>query len=113
MRELHLVWERHSYTAWRSVMAIIPRVRALKEHYGGEVFAAKCRMLCRIGKTAANHIVSWGIAEPQILNEIWERVHAEAHAASVHGDRYEYPTLNKMCNWYKPEEDVSHSTSAR
>ena len=111
MRELHRVWDRHSYIAWLSVMQIIPRVRAFKEHVGGDAFHEKCRRLCRIGKTAAGNIVRWNIAEPEILNKIWERVHAEAHAASVRGDRYEYPTLNRMCGWYKPEDEVPDDAS--
>ena len=105
MQSLHRVWDRHSYAAWLAVMQIIPRVRAFKEHIGGDAFHERCRKLCRIGKTAAGNIVRWGIAEPRVLAEIWERVHAETHAASVRGERYEYPSLSKMCGWYKPEDE--------
>jgi hypothetical protein len=107
MQELHRVWDRHSYAAWVSVMQIIPRVRAFKEHVGGNAFHERCRKLCRIGKTAAGNIVRWGIAEPNVLTEIWDRVHAEIHAAAIRGERYEYPSLSKMCGWYKPEDEVT------
>jgi hypothetical protein len=59
MQSLHRVWDRHSYAAWLAVMQIIPRVRAFKEHIGGDAFQERCRKLCRIGKTAAGNIVRW------------------------------------------------------
>jgi hypothetical protein len=109
IQSLHRVWDRHSYAAWLAVMQIIPRVRAFKEHVGGDAFYERCRKLCRIGKTAAGNIVRWGVAEPRVLAEIWERVHAETHAASVRGERYAFPSLNKMCGWYKPEDEATES----
>jgi hypothetical protein len=112
MQELHIDWDRHSYAAWVSVIQIIPRVRAFKEFAGGDEFHERCRKLCRIGKTAAGNIVRWGVAEPKVLAEIWERVHAEAHAASVRGERYEYPSLHKMSGWYKPEGEATNNASS-
>jgi hypothetical protein len=111
MAQTNSLRDRHSYLGWLEVMRSISLVRAFKEHVGGDAFHERCRRLCRIGKTAAGNIVRWGVAEPNVLAEIWERVHAEAHSASVRGERYEHPTLNKMLGWYKPDDERKASTS--
>jgi hypothetical protein len=101
----HRDFDRHSYAAWVCLMHNIPRVRAFKEFVGGKEFEAKCGRLCCISKTYAHNIVSYGLAEPKILQEIWHKVHADAHSSEVRVRRYEYPTLGKMIGWYKPPDD--------
>jgi hypothetical protein len=111
MAEAHRTWNRHSYAAWLQVMRIIPRVRAYKNSTGGARFEAACKKYCRIGKNAAHQIVARGLADPPTLQKIWDGVLAEAHAAGIRGDRYDYPTLNKLLNWYKPEDEADGQTS--
>jgi hypothetical protein len=77
-----------------------PRIRAMKEHYGGEEFENRAKlMLDGLSKTNAYKIVTSGIAEPEVLTQIWERVQAEAHAARVLAKSYSYPGLNTMIGW--------------
>ena len=102
---------RGTYLAFRADLAIIPRIRALKETIGGDAFIEQA-YIAGVSKNDAYNIVNTELADPQTLRDIEDGAEVERRQAESRGQPYFYPDLKAMLKKYRPPPTPSGTKDA-